>query len=361
MAHCDDVDCSTASLETVDPFRVKPTQTSIVVGADGLPIISYQGDGNLMAAHCENPCCSAASLSVIVAAWSIGPYTSIAIGTDGLPIVSYNNGGLSVAHCDDAACSTAKTTRLNNTVLDLPLPMVIGSDGLPLITYNIESRPDDLLMVAHCDDIECSSATRGRLLAFGITTRAKGSALAIGADGLPVVSFDGKFRLVMARCPDVTCGAANSMPDIVPEPSGPIAITRFAESEFASIAIGTDDLPVISYQFEGRLYVAHCDDAACSSGSIGVTPIRLPVIETQTSIAIGSDGLPIISYRDSGNEYLKVAHCDDATCSGVTVSIVDDDFSDGGPTSIAIGSDGFPVITYPGKVAHCNDVKCSSE
>ena len=103
MAHCDDVDCSTASLETVDPFRVKPTQTSIVVGADGLPIISYQGDGNLMAAHCENPCCSAASLSVIVAAWSIGPYTSIAIGSDGFPVITYPG---KVAHCNDVKCSS---------------------------------------------------------------------------------------------------------------------------------------------------------------------------------------------------------------------------------------------------------------
>ena len=80
-------------------------------------------------------------------------------------------------------------------MLDLPLPIVIGSDGLPLITYNIESRPEDLLMVGHCDGIACSSATWGRLLPLGITTRAKGSAVVIGADGLDILIGQGEREL----------------------------------------------------------------------------------------------------------------------------------------------------------------------
>ncbi len=55
------------------------------------------------------------------------------------------------------------------------------------------------------------------------------------------------------------------------------------------------------------------------------------------------------------------AHCEDAACSTFTISIVEDDFPEAGPTSIAIGSDGLPVITYHSKVAHCKEVKRSTD
>jgi len=45
-----------------------------------------------------------------------------------------------------------------------------------------------------------------------------------------------------------------------------------------------------------------------------------------TSIAIGSDHLPVISYYDDTARALKVAHCEDQTCtSPATITVVDDD------------------------------------
>ena len=57
------------------------------------------------------------------------------------------------------------------------------------------------------------------------------------------------------------------------------------------------------------LKVAHCDDISCSSAST-FTLDSGGYVGSYTSITIGVDGLGLISYRDDINDDLKVAHCD---------------------------------------------------
>ena len=64
------------------------------------------------------------------------------------------------------------------------------------------------------------------------------------------------------------------------------------------------------------------------------------------SIAIGTDGFPVISYYDATNQDLKVADCGDADCSSATLITIDAAEIVGQDTSIAIGADGYPVISY---------------
>jgi hypothetical protein len=86
-----------------------------------------------------------------------------------------------------------------------------------------------------------------------------------------------------------------------------------------------------------------------------------------TSITIGTDGLGLISYLGrSDDEDLKVAHCNDIICSSATTATLDSAGRVGLYTSIAIGADGLGLISYYDltkgdlKVAHCNDIVCSS-
>ncbi len=90
-------------------------------------------------------------------------------------------------------------------------------------------------------------------------------------------------------------------------------------------------------------------------------------VGTDTSITIGTDGLGLISYYDNSN--LKVAHCNDVACTTATTAILDfTGFLAGGgqSTSVALGSDGLGLISYYDqinfalKVAHCNDVTCGT-
>ena len=188
---------------------------------------------------------------------------------------------------------------------------------------------------------------------LGITTRAKGSAVVIGADGLPVIAYKGSGpRLTIAHCDNIEC---TQMSSVEVEPTNSAAY-------FISMTIGTDGLPIASYwaRTEIDLKVAHCSDATCSEATITTLDAEGSG-GADTSIVINPGGLPIISYYDDTSKNLKVCHCDDAAYSTFTISIVNDDFPEAGPTSIAIGSDGLPVITSPSKVAHCKDVKCSTD
>jgi len=116
------------------------------------------------------------------------------------------------------------------------------------------------------------------------------------------------------------------------------------------IAIGDDSYPVISHldYTDGVLLVAKCNDEACRDGDEMISLVDDGNVGSYSSITIGFDGLPVISYYDRVNGKLKVAHCNDAACSGegeIVTTLNDAAEGTGVNTSIAIGDDGFPVIS----------------
>ena len=83
----------------------------LTLGADGQPVISYRDNtnGDLKVAKCGNAACSAGNtLTAVDTAGAVGAYTSITLGADGLPVISYydsTNGDLKVAKCASAFCT----------------------------------------------------------------------------------------------------------------------------------------------------------------------------------------------------------------------------------------------------------------
>ena len=132
-----------------------------------------------------------------------------------------------------------------------------------------------------------------------------------------------------------------------------------------SIAIGADGLPVISYHdiTNEDLKVAHCNDVACSSAAT-VTVDSDGDTGIWSSLTIGADGLPVISYKKWGVG-LQVAHCNDAACTGAVITSLG---VSSNHTSITIGVDGLPVVAFNGSdsdhtvnltIIHCNDAFCT--
>ncbi len=107
VTKCIDILCSSSftTHATVDGAGdVSSQQTSITIGVDGLPLISYTGNADLRVAHCGNLKCTTAATATLDAAVQD---SSIALGSDGLGIVSYFNstsGSLKVAHCVNRVC-----------------------------------------------------------------------------------------------------------------------------------------------------------------------------------------------------------------------------------------------------------------
>ena len=198
----------------------------------------------------------------------------------------------------------------------------------------------------------CSSAStpparsaRSTSSATPPSSRAYCTSIAIGTDGLPGHQLPGQRRrhAQVAKCGNVACSAGNTI-SIVDDPANCVGY-------YTSIAIGADGLPIISYYdqtaFTSRWPIAATPPAPPATRSPPST--TLPTSSGwYTSIAIGADGLPVISYRDDTAFALKVAHCGNAACSaGNTIITVDDPPAYVGHyTSIAIGTDGLPVISY---------------
>ena len=344
--------------------------SAIAIGADGLPVVSYNfsgGQGVLRVAHCVNAACAGAAtltsveIGISGSAGNVGKFTSIAVGTDGLPVVSYQtaDGILKVAHCAVAACTGSATiTPVDASgVVGLYTSIAIGADGLPIVAYWDSGNGD--LKVAHCANAACTGvATITPVDSAGSVGQY--SAIAIGADGLPIVSYQDfpSHHLKVAHCVDVDCSGIATITTV----DGASSV-----GYYTSIASGADGLPVISYYDlgNGDLKVAHCADVDCS-GSATTTPVdTTDIVGPFTDIAIGADGLPVISYYDQTHADLKVAHCGTADCSGsAAVSSLDTGGDVGQYSSIAIGADGLPVVSYYTpttgnlKVVKCNNRFC---
>jgi hypothetical protein len=330
-------------------------ENDITIGADGLPLISYEDGSNstVRVARCEDAACIRATSQLLDGA-GLGD-TSIAVGPDGRALVTYAGRGLRVAHCRDASCSAATMTVLDELPGAACTSVAFGADGRALISYRNETNGD--LKVAHCDDPACMRAIVTTLVADACCV-GRNSAIAVGADGRGVIAYhDDRRGLSVAHCEDRACRSASI--SVLPDRD------RQALTEGRiGLAVGVDGLPLIAYEAFNGMRVAHCEDAACRAvDSLATVSYGSGFQGGDASIAIGRDGLPLIAYHGSGVTGLLVAHCDDLRCQRATVSQ-----HAGGSTyfvSAAIGADGLGIISFwqTGdpvlKVAHCLDLACA--
>ncbi len=136
----------------------------------------------------------------------MGENSSIIIGSDGLGLISYTditNQDLKIVHCDNITCSYSTNHTLDSTgEISSETSITIGVDGLGVISYR--SATDHCLKVAHCNTLDCSSATIFTLDSFGNT--GWNSSIAIGADGLGIISYtNGDYDLMVAHCSNELC------------------------------------------------------------------------------------------------------------------------------------------------------------
>jgi hypothetical protein len=298
------------------------------------------------------------ALNTLDSAGFVGDYTSITIGADGLGLISYNGAGLKVAHCSNAACSSVTTTPLDING-GYFTSVTIGADGLGLISHADLGSGD--LKVTHCSNTACSSATTTTLDSAGSV--GSHTSITIGVDGLGLITYyDGSnLDLKVAHCSNVTCSSATTT---TVDSAGSVG-------QYTSVTIGADGLGLIGYldADNSDLKIAHCSNTVCSSVT-AIRPDGAGFVGYFTSITIGSDGLGLISYYDlgtgAGDGDLKVAHCNNVACSTASPFTLDSAGDVGYTTSVTIGADGFGLISYSNhgsgdlKVAHCSNAACSS-
>jgi hypothetical protein len=360
-------------VSTVDSLGNVGQFSSVTIGSDGLPLISYAlvaTVSNLKIAHCNDAACASAPTITTLDADNGGLYTAIAVGADGLGLIAYarSDTNLKVAHCGNIACTSATLTILDAGVFST-VDLAIGADGLGLISYFDDVNND--LKVAHCSNATCTSATITTL----DPTPPGGwyTSVGIGADGLGLVAYTsgnlagpgGDVVLKAAHCnnPGCTSATISTVDSGVSQPGEYVGL-------YPATAIGPDGLGLISYQYQKtgspqELRIAHCSNANCT-GAVVSTIETATQTGVQTSIAIGADGFAVVSYLfQTASRDLKLARCSDLGCSTATFKVID------GPgvglySSIAIGKDNLPIISYFDeanfdlKAAHCLDRFCGA-
>jgi len=284
--------------------------TSLAIGADGLPVISYRDAtaAALKVAKCTNAACTAATITTVDdPADFVGAYTSIAVAPDSLPVISYRDntsGALMVAKCPNPACSgpgpiTNMSAMVGGTAEYTSI--AVGSDNLPIISFHNPSYA--ALSVVKCANPACTVP-----LAIGSLDAPWGgrfSSIVIAPDNLPIISYwDSANSLAkVLKCANIYCTGGTITP-------------LGASAGYTSIAIGADTLPIISYQDTANaLRFAKCLNTLCNATAIATVDDPANLVGSYTSIKKGADGLPIMSYRDATAGALKVAKCLKATCT----------------------------------------------
>ncbi len=343
---------------------------STALSTDGTPVIPYFDttgpNGQLNVVKCGNTDCSSGNTITTVdsASISMGRYTSVAISTDGFPVISYydlTNGDLRVAKCTDIYCTSTTTTLTTvddggANVVGIRTSLAIGTDGLPVISHHDDTSGD--LEFVKCGNAACSSGNSTTTLD---STGDVGdfASLAIGTDGAPVISYfdltNGDLKVI--KCGNTACSAGNTITTL----DSSVAVI----GKHTSLAIGTDGFPVISYynETDGDLKVMKCGNTSCSSGNSSTTVDTTDDIGQYTSIKLAVDGFPVISYADITNEDLKVLKCGNAACSSGNAIYTPDPSTNpvGTFTAIGISKDGSPYVAHrEGGVENIRLVKFNS-
>ncbi len=321
IAHCEDAACaSAATITTVDddPNTIEGRYGAIAIGDDGLPVVSYQGGtgDTLKVAKCVDvACASPATITEVDDPPTIGgTFTSIAIGNNGRPVISYTDDGLKVARCGNSECTgIASVTTVDNSapLTGYHTSIAIGFDGFPVIAYR--DQTNGLLKTAKCGNSACTNVVAINELDAG----GEYAAIAVRFDGIPLVThFGGDGALMLAQCGNTSCNAGPSLATLLDPPSDVVGM-------YTDIVIGPAGRAFISHHnvTQGALMVTICLTSDCFDGTLSSTlDTRLDgaaPLGKYTSIALGADGLPVISYFDAEAGALKVAQCGSRACDGL--------------------------------------------
>jgi len=229
-------------------------QNYVSIAQGQMNLLNVGSGGDLKMAKCGNTACSSWSLATVDSTNDVGRYSSIAIGTDGYPVISYydaSNGALKLAACNSADCTSIAPTILMiaSTGNDEGKysSIAIGIDG-PNIAYYDATARDVILALCRSRDCSSSSIQRPSGNSDGYTS------IAIGGGGFPMITEYKVGGLLMTKCWNPDCSIrTNNI--VLNSPGG----------QYSSITIGIDGNPILAYYDGSALRVLKCANQMCQN------------------------------------------------------------------------------------------------
>lgn len=260
LTHCGDLECRLGNSSALHIGAASAGfDPAIAIGVGGRPIVAHREYflPLLMFTRCVEGACATPVQDVSLGAPAT--HVSVAVGVDGLPLIVYRDGSLQVLralHCGNADCTAGNVTTTidSNTAAGWDPAVVIGGDGRPVVAHR-----DDVgkaLRVTHCGNAACTAGNVSTTV-DGAGAMVGGSpSIAIGVDGFPIISHQDTTNqaLRVTHCNDVACTGGTSSANVF-DPEAPAGA-------LSSIAIGPDGLPVISHAGT-RLHVFKCGTRTC--------------------------------------------------------------------------------------------------
>jgi uncharacterized repeat protein (TIGR01451 family) len=294
VAHCTDLSCATASIATVGTGASSYEGIALAIGSDGLPLVVYTAASfRLTFAHCTDVACSGASVTV---SGSSGTRSSLVIGADGLPLFAYESSfSVYFSRCIDPACTGVSGIAVLTASFPPPAgtfgtvnrydspSLAVGPDGRVVLVVARQVQefipfPGPLrytTVVLRCGNAACSFLT-GPTIATGVFE----PVFALSAAGAPLVvhqtqpsSGSVTSFLTLARCLDPACAAVQI------DTLGGAGLGRKA-----SIALGPAGIAMVSYyhQVEADLRTAYMQGWGTVDLSLALTAAPDPVLPGQT-------------------------------------------------------------------------------
>lgn len=305
VIHCLDVTCSSREVHAL--FGASATgKVSIAIASNGFPLVV--NDLDLFA--CLDLGCSASFRrqldSGLPSRFGVRP-TSIAIGTDGFPLISYvmdsgaTLGEVWVAHCASTDClgPPITKTQLTNGALDgahVDTSVIIGSDGLGFVAMGGNS-----LSEVHCSNLDCTASTVVIPCRCATSTlKADSIAMSIGPNGEPWIAYRSEGPNQVARL----FGSTTNLLE---------AGTGAGMGQYSWVTMEPNGHALVVYRDETNslLRAAYCVDVACAT--VNLTTIDATNTQFAT-VVIGMDGLPLVVAGSSTTGHLIAFHCANIYC-----------------------------------------------
>jgi hypothetical protein len=372
-------EASGGSAETPDAEGDVGRFSALALDTSGNPVVAYHDliGRDLKLLHCDDPRCSgdeSANIAVPDAAGMVGTYISLVLDADGDPVISYYDsqaGKLELLHCDDPYCRGDESANIAvpdpSEIAGMHTSLALDAKGLPVISYY--DSVNGQLKVLHCDDPGCRGDESGNIAApdvdgdVGLYT-----SLVLDAEGNPVISYYDatRSRLKILRCDDPACRGNEAANIATPDPG--------AAGWYSSLALDAQGNPVVAYfdSAAGRIELLHCDDPKCSGDESenAVVIDSAGTVGGYLSMALDGAANPVISYYDASNGDLKLARCVDPPCrtpESWRITALDSTADLGLYTSLALDAGERPVISYYDltnqdlKLLSCSDKICAAE
>ena len=292
----------------------------------------------------------------------VGWYSSLALTTTNLPVIGYFDKARSDTRlliCNNLACSDPIIRILYDTfTVGEYTSLALTTTNNPVVSYYFSFQTD--LMLAICNNPTCTTYVTRIVDGSGSTAEiGRYTSLALTSTNIPIISYTNGTSgdLKLAICNNPTCTA----PIIRTVDSSVVA-------QYTSVKLLPGNIPVISYYssgfLEGDLKLAICNNPTCTAPIIRTVDSTNDV-GTYNSLAITSSGIPVISYHDITTLDLKLAVCSNPTCTSASTQTIDTNGAVGQSSSLILVGGSIPVISYFDdtnrdlKLAVCNSLSCT--